>query len=183
MPTDFLEKTLEDIIFENRHRIHERGFPSFFKNAQRQYRLPSGKIIDILTWEVRGDVLHAKVIELKKDNNGESAFWQAIDYCGELFMAVFHEFTNIYIQPIICTNYLSNNIENLMYIRSNVVAVSYKYEYGGIAFIKEVWGEDSIEEFNQKRRIGDTRPRPGHDNLAAADYLRNFDLQQRDGGE
>lgn len=178
MPADFLEKTLEEIIFENRHRIHERGFVPFFKNAQRQYRLPSGKVIDILTWDVKGDVFHAKIIELKKDSNSDAAFWQAIDYCGELFMTLFNEFTNIYIQPIICANSISTNIENLMFVRTNVVAISYKYNYDGIVFNKEVWGDDGIEDFNQKRRNGNSRTKP-EGGLGVSDFFRNFEMETK----
>ncbi len=42
MENDFLEKTLEEIIFENWAVIPERGFTELLEFTERQFRLPSG---------------------------------------------------------------------------------------------------------------------------------------------
>jgi len=42
MSSDFLEKKLEDLIFENRKSISSRGLDIFYPNAVRQLRLPEG---------------------------------------------------------------------------------------------------------------------------------------------
>ena len=42
MENDFLEKTLEDIVFENKENINKRGFPMLYKNLERQVYTKSG---------------------------------------------------------------------------------------------------------------------------------------------
>ena len=53
MPNDFLEKTLEDIVYENRYVMHEMGLSRFKSHAYRQVILPSGRKIDILGFEIK----------------------------------------------------------------------------------------------------------------------------------
>lgn len=72
MAVNFLETDIEQIIFDNRNDLHNRGFIKFLKNTNRQHRLPSGKIIDLITFQVDDDAIRFKVIELKR---GEINIW------------------------------------------------------------------------------------------------------------
>lgn len=49
---DFFEKTLEDIIIQNKDECIKRGFPSFYEITGRQCLLPSGSIVDIFSLEI-----------------------------------------------------------------------------------------------------------------------------------
>src|SRR5579871_3922858 len=77
---DFLEKTLEDIIYDHKEIIHERGFSKFYKNTERQFRLPNGQIIDLFTFEIMDDILYFKIIELKRLELNLSSIWQIYSY-------------------------------------------------------------------------------------------------------
>jgi len=84
MPSNFLEKTLEDIVFENKETIHLRGLSKFKQSAFRQVVLPSGKRIDILGFSLRDGHLSFDVYELKKDYINIEAVCQAYNYVEEI---------------------------------------------------------------------------------------------------
>lgn len=87
-----LEKPLEDIIFENKDKIHKYGFIYFSSKAFRQYLLPSGKKIDIVTWERLDDEVYLDIIEIKKDSiSGRNGIVQAYEYAAELTDILFSE--------------------------------------------------------------------------------------------
>lgn len=62
----FLENDLEAIIFQNRNALHTRGLPPFHSKICRQFTLPSGKRMDIFSFEIRNNELYFSVWELKK---------------------------------------------------------------------------------------------------------------------
>lgn len=79
MPNDFLEKTPEDIVFENRAVIHTKGLCKFRGTSFRQVILPSGKKMDIISYDIRNgrdlnlrlfrvmnEILDRKIEELKQ---------------------------------------------------------------------------------------------------------------------
>lgn len=84
MPNDFLEQTLEDIIYDNRKTIHLRGFSKIKDTAFRQVILPSGKKIDILGFEINNGNLYCDIYELKRKHINADAICQAYNYYTEL---------------------------------------------------------------------------------------------------
>lgn len=84
MPNDFLEKTLEEIIYENRFVIHNYGLCKFKSTNTRQFYLPSGKIVDVLSFDITYGHLSLDVYELKRFTINEDAIIQAYNYFVEL---------------------------------------------------------------------------------------------------
>jgi hypothetical protein len=152
MLSDFLEKTLEDIIYNYSHKIHEQGFCEFYLNKERQFRLPSGRIIDILTWEIKGDVLYFKIIELKRGCCDEAAFWQGLAYLNEFVAYIYPHFSNIRSKIILCGRSISENIENLLMVTGHAHAYVYKYAYDGIRFSTNQTGNKSgIDQYSEEQ--------------------------------
>ncbi len=133
---DFLEKTLETIIFENQETIKERGFTEILEITERQFRLPSGKIIDLLSWDIQGDVLFVNVIELKKGCIDEAAFFQGLDYYCEFLGITLGCFADVKAELILVGNSLSYNVNRLKTLNIPVTPYLYKYNYDGITFTK-----------------------------------------------
>lgn len=95
MLNDFLEKTLEDIIYSNRDTISNRGLSKFKGNAYRQVILPSGRKIDILGFEIKDGVLNCDIYELKREVINADAICQAFNYYTELKYITKNYFKNI----------------------------------------------------------------------------------------
>lgn len=86
----FYEKDLETIIFENRKDVHDFGFIVFGSKAFRQYKLPSGRKIDIVTWDTNLDETEVSIIEIKKNSiSGRDGLVQAYEYAAELTDVLF----------------------------------------------------------------------------------------------
>jgi len=79
---DFLEKDLEDILFDNNPEdICMRGLRCFkYDYMQRQVDLKQYGIADLITLEKNGKHLHFTVYELKNKVLNPAAFWQTIRY-------------------------------------------------------------------------------------------------------
>ena len=136
MENDFLEKTLEEIIFENWAVIPERGFTELLEFTERQFRLPSGGVIDLLTWNIKGDVLYITIIELKKDAISAAAFFQLLNYYCELMSLTMGSFSEVRPKIVLVGNSIPVDIGNIMMITGNLELYSYKYNYDGIHFKK-----------------------------------------------
>jgi hypothetical protein len=95
--SNFLEKTLEDIIMSNLDKMPSKGLDVFYKNTVNQIPFDT-KIADIFTWEEIDDVLYCRIIELKKDCVDEAAIWQIFNYKIDLFLFIFKK--NPYIKDI-----------------------------------------------------------------------------------
>jgi len=83
---NFLEKDLEDIIWESdNEKLQQKGF--FIRGKKlRQLRIGNYGIADLVTYKKVSDVfeppyLDITVYELKKEKAGISAFLQALRYC------------------------------------------------------------------------------------------------------
>jgi hypothetical protein len=83
---EFLEKDLEDIIWEaDMPELEERGL-SIEGKLKRQLRIGNYGIADLVSFERKNEFPNTPyfsitVYELKKDKIGISAFLQAIQYC------------------------------------------------------------------------------------------------------
>lgn len=136
---DFFEKNLEDIVFENRNTVHEKGFPRFYKNAKRQFLLPSQKRVDIFTWVVVNDVLYARVIEFKRAAIQEAALWQAIRYHHELISATAGYFKDYEIEICLVGTDVHESLNVLLAasVSEHIRLIKYQYSFHGIKFIEE----------------------------------------------
>lgn len=133
---DFLEKNLEDIIYDNQNDISKRGFNEILQITERQFRLPSGKIIDLLTLDIVGDVLCVNIIELKKGVIDSAAFFQGLNYYNEFLSIVLGCFADVKAELILVGNSATQEIRDLLPLNAPVVPYLYKYDYDGIYFTK-----------------------------------------------
>lgn len=92
MSIPFLENDLEAIIFENRQALHSRGLPPFFSKICRQFTLPSGKRMDIFSFEIYNNELYFSVWELKKDQVNNDTLMQALAYYREISSIIGSDF-------------------------------------------------------------------------------------------
>jgi hypothetical protein len=141
---DFFEKTLEDIVFEKRDTVHERGLDIFYKNAERQFYV-SGKKIDILTWEISDDIFYARIIEFKRDQLSDSAYFQAVDYYAELCAAIFGYFKDFHIEIVLIGTKSSVNIKNAVCVSNLISIYEYHYSFDGVCFNKVGHSFDNVK--------------------------------------
>ena len=81
---NFLEKDLEDIIWESdKEKLDQRGLPIYGKLI-RQLNIKGYGIADLVEWSIQKDpysrTLNVTIYELKKDKIGISALMQSIYY-------------------------------------------------------------------------------------------------------
>lgn len=136
MPNDFLEKTLEEIIFENRDKVHGRGFPNFLANAKRQFIMPIYGTCDIFSWEISEKSFKGKIFELKKDKVDINTLSQVIGYGKQLDAILINRFQNIDISLYAIGNEIDTNVLNLAYWGLNVHIYTYDYSFDGLVFEK-----------------------------------------------
>lgn len=137
MASDFLEKTLEDIIYENRKVIHLRGLPKLRTNAYRQFILPSGKKIDILAFEIFEGTLRCDIYELKKDIINSDAICQAFGYYQEIKCLTKPFFRRIEARILM----IGRKYEPVSVLDSLPIPIdvyTYQYLMDGISFIKNI---------------------------------------------
>jgi hypothetical protein len=135
MPIDFLERTLEDIVFENRSIIHQYGFPGLKNNTFRQLILPSGKKIDILSFDIENGRITMDIYELKRDVINTDAICQAYGYFIELWQIMGGGFKAMDLHIIMVGRYYEPiPIFEKMALPFSVF--SYDYQLNGISFKK-----------------------------------------------
>jgi hypothetical protein len=140
---DFLEKTLETIIIENKIECMKRGFPFIPENAIRQFRLDSGKIIDIYTETADGGIA---IFELKKDILDVNAAIQAIQYKNELH----NEMVNAGVKnPKITVFLVGSDINGTLLLLVDagldLKLLTYSYAVDGIRFA--VYKKFNVDDF------------------------------------
>lgn len=135
MPNDWYEKTVEDIIFENKDIIHEYGLPKFRKTTFRQFILPSGRKLDIISYDLVNGHLVMDLYELKRFDINTDAIVQAYNYLIELNGITAGKFKSVDIH-IIMIGSQYNPV--LMFQRMNLPFSVYTYEYKltGMKFFK-----------------------------------------------
>jgi len=135
MPSDFLEKTLEDIIFENRASIHNHGLPRFRKTVFRQFILPSGKKLDIFSYDLNDGHIVIDIYELKRYDINTDAICQAYNYFMEVTQFIAGKFKSIDIHIIMIGRYYTPVI---IFEKINLPFSVYTYDYqlSGMSFQK-----------------------------------------------
>lgn len=134
MSNDFFEKTLEEIIITNPETISRKGFPKLLENNIRQFQLPSGKIIDILSYKAEGECVAFKVFELKRDIIQTDALCQVSSYASELYMLSSPHFKHISIERFVVGTDVSKDVESLINSLISIEVYLYKYTINGILF-------------------------------------------------
>jgi len=135
MPSDFLEKTLEDIIFENKDFIHNHGLPKFRKTVFRQFVLPSGKKLDIFSYDLIDGNIVIDIYELKRYEINADAICQAYNYFMEVSGFVAARFKSIDIHIIMIGRYYD---PIMIFEKINLPFSVYTYDYklSGMTFVK-----------------------------------------------
>lgn len=163
----FLEKNLEDIIFEtDNKKLFERGLPIFGKKL-RQVNLGSYGIADLICFERSKDQIIVTVIELKKDCVNLDALIQALRYVEGIKnyfrLRKFYKKSNIKYVIRLCGSKISNQKE-IALITSNIsddflLIDSHKYEYDvdGLRFTEfdydyGILDERTVNVFSSKRK-------------------------------
>lgn len=130
------EKQLEDLIFDNRQSMADRGLCPFYAYTERQYKLPSGRIIDLFTFEIKDDILYAKIVELKKDELNEAAIWQIGIYYEELLLLTLGYFKDYQIDLILVGDGMNFNVSRLVMMNCIIQAYTYNFGINGLTFVR-----------------------------------------------
>lgn len=135
MPNDFYEKTVEDLIFDNRANIHLHGLPKFRNTSFRQFVLPSGKKMDIISYDIIEGNLIVDIYELKRLSIDTDAVCQAYNYYTELLSITSSRFRSVEIQIImIGRTFAPIPIFEKMNLPFSVY--TYDYKFTGVSFQK-----------------------------------------------
>lgn len=154
----FLEKDLEDIIWEaSNEKLQERGLDISGKKF-RQLRIGNYGVADLVTIDKMyypGDFCHPflniTVYELKKDKAGISAFLQAVRYCNGIksYLEQCRPNIDFRLKIVLCSReidtssdyiFISNLISSCEYsfgFINGLYNYSFDYDIDGIRFKKE----------------------------------------------
>lgn len=159
---NFLEKDLEQIIFEaDKEELQKKGLPVYGK-LFRQLRIGSYGVADLVSFNRHQDGgyprLSVTVYELKKEKIGISAFLQALQYVKgiERYLELRNfkftvDFSIILIGKTIDINSSFCFLSDLIYNLSNDSFLNnYTYSYGlnGLEFKAEYGYKHTVEGFN-----------------------------------
>lgn len=140
---DFLEKDLEDILYESdQAAIRKRGMPNFkYSSIFRQVRLGAYGIADLITYSKGEKGQHLiKVYELKNKVLNAAAFWQTVRYVKAIkhFWAKNINATETTVLGVMIgrTVDLSGELCYLPTINSDIFMYTYDYALEGISFKK-----------------------------------------------
>lgn len=136
MSNDFFEKTLEEIIVQNKEIISQKGFPSLLENTVPQFRLPSGKYIDILTFSINEEYISAKVIELKREVITPEALCQVSDYASEFYAYCYPHFRGVSMERFVIGTDVSKDAKSLNDAMISIELYLYRYTINGVYFKK-----------------------------------------------
>jgi hypothetical protein len=145
MEVDFLEKNLEDIIFENKDIIHMRGFPEIKGDLFRQFVNHNGKRLDLFSVDKSDEnVRNVSIYELKKGKIDHDAYFQLVgyffDFCVENKK---NNYGNFNLQLYLIGSEVDEHVLISASLSEFVHIYTYKYEYDGIRFYKmsSPWSE------------------------------------------
>lgn len=156
MQDNFFEKTLEELIFNNINKATERGLPFFYPNNIRQFRLPSGTIIDVISFEFSENHLNIKIFELKRDKITAESIFQVLGYENEIFTLCFPHFPDINIENILIGKDMDANVFLVNNGQFNLEVYLYKYTFDGVFFNQQAkYNDFEYEELCKKLNPGD----------------------------
>lgn len=135
MPKDFYEKTVEDIIFENKNIIHNYGLPKFRKTTFRQFVLPSGKKLDLFSYDLIDGHAFIDIYELKRYDINTDAVCQAYNYFTEVSQLVAGRFRSVDINIVMVGR---TYVPFMLFEKMNLPFSVYTYDYklSGMMFTK-----------------------------------------------
>lgn len=134
---DLSEKSLETMIYEYRETIFERGFVHFYKNTERQFRLPCNFIIDLFTYEVKDNVLYYKIIELKKAELTMEAVFQIVQYFLWIWEYTENQYERVEWELILVGDDMDAEVWYLTHLEPRISFYEYKFGYDGLFFNKK----------------------------------------------
>jgi hypothetical protein len=149
---DFLEKDLEDIIFNNTsHTLQGKGL-TVYGTRKRQLRIGSYGVADLVTFKRVGQQLLITVYELKKKDLDCNSLMQAFRYCLgiEKYIQEYRGkdieliFDVILVGKSICSGDFCYSIKFL----TGVYIYLYSYDIDGIEFKKYYGCYKKDSEFN-----------------------------------
>lgn len=144
MVNDFLEKTLEEIIFEHKDIIHEKGFIKFYEKTFRQFYLPSGRKIDIFSFQIKEDILYFKIVELKRECLTIESMIQISDYFYELMYMSVPIFKEVKYELVLVGRSLDEKLMFIPDLGLGIDLFTYQYKIDGIYFHKVDKGIDYL---------------------------------------
>lgn len=170
----FLEKNLEDIIFEtDNEKLQERGLDINGRKF-RQLRLSHYGISDLVTVCRHGQNLHIEIIELKKDLITTDTLIQSLRYLAGIknFLRK-RKFRNKVFYTIKLCGKSIQNLRDLSLLCSNMSAtnseiewiqlITYSYDFNGLKFeehyehITDSFGDKiSFENVSSKKKEDET---------------------------
>jgi hypothetical protein len=132
---DFLEKNLEDIIFENLPHLPELGFPRLCEKTYRQFVIPgSSQRIDIISFTDCGDTVKCKIFELKKGELNMDAGVQLASYCIDMRVLLSAKYKNVIIEPYLVGTSYHRHLWFTIACGLSINLVTYSYGIEGIRF-------------------------------------------------
>lgn len=150
--SNFLEKNLEDIISENISTIEEKGFPYLLLCTKRQFPLPSGRFIDLVSFQIEGKNITLRVFELKRRILNFDSLTQLYSYCIELYTLLYPYFDNINIDKFLIGAEIEFGLQLMLSHVADIEAFTYEYKIDGISFkrFNPLWertNEELLTEF------------------------------------
>lgn len=133
----FFEKDLEDLIMEHKDNIDERGFVPLFSNTVQQFILPSGKKIDILSYEKKDDDIIVYIIELKRGKTKIASLLQAYEYLDELLEILYGVGYGMIYASVILVGYENTPVPICKFLNCPALFFSYHYDIDGLKFTQQ----------------------------------------------
>lgn len=136
-PVEFFEKHLEDIIFDNKAVIHNHGLPKFRKTTFRQFILPSGKKLDIFSFDLIDGHIVIDIYELKLYRINTEAICQAYEYYRQIHAITAGYFKHVDIHIIMVGRHYD---PIMIFEKMNLPFSAYTYEFKltGMSFVKHI---------------------------------------------
>jgi len=134
MDSSTYEAALENMILSNIEFAQLRGFPDVFANTKQQFRLQTGKVCDIFSYEIIGNSFSCKIFELKRGQLGISSLLQVVEYGIDTAKYSVHSFEEVNIELYLVGADINNEILNLFGWGVNVNIITYEYKFDGIHF-------------------------------------------------
>ena len=150
---NFLERDLEDIIFETENELlSSRGLEIYGKKIRQKSLLPYG-IADLISYRRFDGSLIIQIIELKKDLIGVDALLQAVGYARAIDRYLkARNFNFKYWFDIVLIGYKIDIKSNFCYISSvfpNVKTYTYKIGFDGVTFDSQKnWFNKAEDKYN-----------------------------------